>query len=49
VNIAEYRLGRTKPGEHALSFVNLDSPVPDYAMKALRDLPEVVWAKQMSL
>jgi D-3-phosphoglycerate dehydrogenase len=49
VNIAEYRLGRTKPGEHALSFLNLDNPVPDYAMKALRDLPEVVWAKQMSL
>jgi D-3-phosphoglycerate dehydrogenase len=49
VNIAEYRLGRTKPGEHALSFVNLDNPVPDYAMKALRDLPEVMWAKQMSL
>jgi D-3-phosphoglycerate dehydrogenase len=49
VNIAEYRLGRTKPGDHALSFVNLDNPVPDYAMKALRDLPEVMWAKQMSL
>lgn len=49
VNIAEYRLGRTKPGEYAMSFVNLDSPVPDYAMKALRDLPEVVWVKQMAL
>jgi D-3-phosphoglycerate dehydrogenase len=49
VNIAEYRLGRTKPGDHALSFVNLDNPVPDYAMKALRDLPEVVWLKQMAL
>ncbi|MCS7055828.1 MAG: phosphoglycerate dehydrogenase [Thermoflexales bacterium] len=49
VNIAEYRLGRTKPGDRALSFINLDNPVPDYAMKALRDLPEVVWAKQMTL
>ncbi len=49
VNIAEYRLGRTKPGDLALSFVNLDNPVPDYTIKALKDLPEVVWVKQMML
>ena len=49
VNIAEYRLGRTRPGDRALSFINLDNPVPDYALKALRDLPEVFWAKQISL
>jgi D-3-phosphoglycerate dehydrogenase len=49
VNIAEYRLGRTTPGDRALSVVNLDSPVPEEAMKALRDLPEVIWAKQISL
>jgi D-3-phosphoglycerate dehydrogenase len=49
VNIAEYRLGRTRAGDRALSFINLDNPVPDYAMKALTDLPEVVSVKQMSL
>ena len=49
VNIAEYRLGRTRAGDKALSFVNLDTVVPDYAMKALRDLPEVLWVKQMAL
>jgi D-3-phosphoglycerate dehydrogenase / 2-oxoglutarate reductase len=49
VNIAEYRLGRTKAGDRALSFVNLDNGVPDYALKALRDLPEVIWVKQMAL
>ena len=49
VNIAEYRLGRTKAGDRAMSFVNLDNAVPEYAMKALRDLPEVVWAKQIAL
>ncbi len=49
VNIAEYRLGRTKPGDRALSFINLDNPVPDYALKALHDLPEVVWVKQITL
>ena len=49
VNIAEYRLGRTSPGDRALSVLNLDSPVPEAAMKALRDLPEVIWVKQMTL
>jgi D-3-phosphoglycerate dehydrogenase len=49
VNIAEYRLGRTSPGDRALSVVNLDSPVPEAALKALRDLPEVIWVKQMTL
>jgi len=49
VNIAEYRLGRTRPGDRALSFINLDTPVPDHALKALRELPEVFWAKQISL
>lgn len=49
VNIAEYRLGRTKAGDRAMSFVNLDNEVPEYALKALRDLPEVVWVKQMAL
>lgn len=49
VNIAEYRLGRTQAGDRAMSFINLDNAVPDYAMKAIRDLPEVVWAKQMTL
>jgi len=49
VNIAEYRLGRTRAGDRALSFINLDNPVPDYAMKALTDLPEVVSVRQMSL
>ncbi len=49
VNIAEYRLGRTNAGDRALSFINLDNPVPDYALKALRDLPEVIFAKQVQL
>lgn len=49
VNIAEYRLGRTNAGDRALSFINLDNLVPDYALKALRDLPEVIFAKQMQL
>ena len=49
INIAEYRLGRTRPGDRALSVINLDSPAPNEAMKALHDLPEVIWVKQMAL
>ncbi len=49
VNIAEYRLGRTQAGDKAMNVINLDNAVPDYAMKALHDLPEVVWARQMAL
>lgn len=49
VNIAEYRLGRTQAGDKAMNVINLDNPVPDYAMKAIHDLPEVIWAKQMAL
>jgi len=49
VNIAEYRLGRTGPGDMALSFVNLDNPVSEKAAQMLRELPEVVEVKQMVL
>lgn len=49
VNIGEYRLGRTQAGDRAMSVVNLDGIVPEYAIKALRDLPEVVWVRQFSL
>lgn len=49
VNIGEYRLGRTHAGDRALSVINLDGVAPDYAVKALRDLPEVLWARQLSL
>ncbi len=49
VNIGEYRLGRTGPGDMAMSFVNLDTPVPEEAMQTLRNLPEVVDVRQMAL
>jgi D-3-phosphoglycerate dehydrogenase len=42
VNIAEWRLGRDRPGGTALSFINLDSPVPPEGLVALRALPQVV-------
>jgi hypothetical protein len=33
----------------AMSFVNLDTPVPEEAMQTLRNLPEVVDVRQMAL
>jgi len=41
VNIAEWRLGRDEPGGQAMSFVNLDSSVPDACLAELRALPQV--------
>ncbi len=49
VNIGEYRLGRTHAGDRAMSVVNLDGVVPEYVLKALRDLPEVISVRQMNL
>ncbi|MFN2137767.1 MAG: phosphoglycerate dehydrogenase [Candidatus Promineifilaceae bacterium] len=36
VNIAEWRLGRDKPGGHALSFINIDSDPPKGLLDDLR-------------
>ncbi len=44
INIAEWRLGRDKPGGRALSFINLDSSVPDPALNELRCLPGIAEA-----
>jgi D-3-phosphoglycerate dehydrogenase len=49
VNIAEWRLGRDRPGGTALSFINLDSPVPAEGMSALLALPQVVAVKRVAL
>jgi D-3-phosphoglycerate dehydrogenase len=45
INIAEWRLGRMARGGQALSFINLDDPVPETVLEALRGLPEVTWAE----
>ena len=49
VNIAEWRLGRDQPGGTALSFINLDSPVPAEGLSALLALPQVVAVKRVAL
>jgi D-3-phosphoglycerate dehydrogenase / 2-oxoglutarate reductase len=49
VNIAEWRLGRDTPGGIAVSFINLDGPVPAAGMAALRELPQVLDVRTVSL
>jgi D-3-phosphoglycerate dehydrogenase len=49
VNIAEWRLGRDRPGGTALSFINLDEALSAEGLTALRALPEVVEARIVRL
>jgi D-3-phosphoglycerate dehydrogenase len=49
VNIAEWRLGRDRPGGTALSFINLDSPIPPDGLAALLALPQVVAVRTVTL
>ena len=49
LNIAEYRLGREKPGGTAFSFINLDSEAPESVLVALRGLPSMIEVKQVCL
>jgi len=49
LNIAEYRLGRDKPGGTALSFINLDSEAPESVLSELRSLEPIIEVKQVNL
>jgi D-3-phosphoglycerate dehydrogenase / 2-oxoglutarate reductase len=49
VNIAEWRLGRDRPGGTALSFINLDCAMPPGALEAVRALPQVVEVSELDL
>ena len=47
VNIASFNLGRTGPGGDAIALVEVDGPVPDAVLVALRKLPVVKQAKAL--
>lgn len=49
INIAEWRLGRDRPGGTALSFINLDHPAPPAVLEALRRMPEIEDVRQVLL
>jgi D-3-phosphoglycerate dehydrogenase / 2-oxoglutarate reductase len=47
VNIATLHLGRSAPGEDALCLVQLDQPLADGLIDRVRQIPNVVMAKQL--
>ncbi len=47
VNIAEWRLGRTAPGQTALAFINLDAPAPRDVLEDLRRIEGVRQVRQL--
>jgi D-3-phosphoglycerate dehydrogenase len=49
INIAAWRYGRTKPYGLALSFIRVDSDVPDEVINALLDFEPVIWIKKVQL
>jgi D-3-phosphoglycerate dehydrogenase len=49
INIAEWRLGRNRPGERALSVINLDTEISGHVMRELAQLPEVIEIRQVVL
>lgn len=49
INIAEWRLGRTAPGQMELSFINVDSPVPPEVTAELAASGMVVDIRQVVL
>ena len=49
INIAEWRMARNAPGDVAVSFINIDSPIGDEVMAQLRGLPQVLGVRQVSL
>jgi len=49
INIAEWRLGRNRPGDRALSVINLDAEISDHVIRELAELPEVIDIRQVVL
>ncbi len=49
INIAGFRLGREKKGGIALGILNLDDPVPEEVLNKLKEIPELLFVKQVIL
>src|SRR5690606_38223994 len=49
IDIAEYLQARLQAGGEALAAVSVDGRIPDDVMEALRDLPDVIAARQVEL
>jgi D-3-phosphoglycerate dehydrogenase / 2-oxoglutarate reductase len=48
VNIANFTLGRSAPGQDAIALIEVDSQVPDTVVEQLTKLPMVKMAKALS-
>ena len=47
VNIANFQLGRNRPGGDAIALLYLDGPVPDAVLEKVRAFPEILSAKPL--
>ena len=47
INIATFHLGRTRPGGDAIALIEVDQPVPETVLAAIRALPSVVQCKPL--
>jgi len=49
INIGEWRMGRTAPGEVEVSFINIDTPANEQVLAGLRALPNILDVQQVAL
>ena len=49
INIAEWQMGRSGPGGEAVSYINIDTPVGDEALRELRALSTILDVRQVTL
>ena len=49
INIATWRTGRSEPGGLAISFISVDSDVPDHVMKAIQEFELVMKVQKVHL
>ena len=47
VNIANFQLGRNRPGGDAIALLYLDAPLPAHVLEELRSIPEILSAKPL--
>jgi D-3-phosphoglycerate dehydrogenase len=49
INIAEWQMGRSAPGESAVSYINIDTPAREEILKELRALTPILDVRQVVL
>ena len=47
VNIANFQLGRNRPGGDAIALLYVDEPVPEHVLNQVREFPEILSAKPL--